>query len=325
MSIRYITVDDFKDVLIKVMQRGLPFVLSKLHFSEKRRTQTAFDNTRIVGSNCWDIPYVKKRWNTLITGNEKTSNIDYIVETVLKDREGLKLLSLGSGTCKAEIELAKCGKFSQITCIDLSEHSLRQAKKEIERQQLNNIKIQCADINEYDFEKKSFDVVLFNGSLHHFKNVNELLSEKIKRSLKTKGLIIINEFVGAIRLQFSKNQINAINEAISVIPKKYRKIHKTPFYKSKITGPGIIRMILADPSECVDSSNILPALHKWYVPIVEKPFGGSLVMLALKDIAHHFCEIDNEKSKILDEIFALEDAYISNNNADYVFGVYGLK
>ena len=75
-------------------------------------------------------------------------------------------------------------------------------------------------------------------------------------------------------------------------------IFKSKFHKNKYRGVGLIRMILADPSECIDSSSIMPSIHKNYKTIVEKPYGGNLLMSALRDISHHFYETDSEKEKI---------------------------
>ena len=81
-------------------------------------------------------------------------------------------------------------------------------------------------------------------------------------------------------------------------------------------------MMVADPSECIDSNNILPAIHKNFKTIEEKPFGGNLLMSALKDIAHHFVQLDARKKEILDDLFKLEDEYIKDNPSDFVFGIY---
>ena len=74
--------------------------------------------------------------------------------------------------------------------------------------------------------------MLFNSSLHHFDNVEALLSEKVKFTLKPKGNLIINEFVGAKRHQFSKQQLLEITNTLKTIPKKYRKRFKTKLYKN---------------------------------------------------------------------------------------------
>ena len=118
-------------------------------------------------------------------------------------------------------------------------------------------------------------------------------------------MLIINEFVGATRHQFSKVQINAINEAIAVIPKKFRTRFKSKFHKNKYRGVGVFRMIIADPSECIDSESIMPSIHKHFKTIIEKPYGGNLMLSALRDISHHFYELNNEKEEILNNIFLL--------------------
>ncbi|PQB08287.1 hypothetical protein BST83_14995 [Polaribacter filamentus] len=132
----------------------------------------------------------------------------------------------------------------------------------------------------------------------------------MKHSLKPDGLLIINEFVGTTRHQFPRNQINAINDAIAIIPKKFRTRFRSKFYKNKYRGVGILRMIIADPSECIDSGSIMLSIHKNYNTILEKPYGGNLLMSALRDISHHFYELNDEKEKILDNLFKLEDEYL---------------
>ncbi len=154
--------------------------------------------------------------------------------------------------------------------------------------------------------------------------INITLKDKkdLKLLIKPNGLLIINEFVGATRHQFSKNQIAAINKAIALIPKKYRVRFKSRFLKNKYRGVGTLRMIIADPSECVDSSSIMPSIHKHFNTVLEKPYGGNLLMSAFRDISHHFYDIDKEKQQILEEIFLLEDEFLKHNPSDFVFGIY---
>ena len=92
--------------------------------------------------------------------------------------------------------------------------------------------------------------------------------------------------------------------------------------KDRFHGSGYVRMILADPSECVDSKSILPTLRKYLTPMEEKPYGGNILMYALKDISHHFLD-DSERSRsILNHLFEQEDEYLKSNQSDFYFGVY---
>lgn len=319
---RWVTRDDILDVFLKGKQRGWGFIASKLSPSKNKRTKTAFNASANLSSNWWIIPEVQKRWNSLISGNRNINFEQFLVETHLKDLRDLRMLSLGSGTSGHEIELASSGKFSKITCLDLSDYRMKQASTIAKNKGLKNIEFICSDISNFNFKADFYDIVLFNSSLHHFKNIDNLLKNKIAPCLNQTGKLIINEYVGPTRLQFPKKQITAINEALLIVPKKYRQRYNSVMTKKKFSGSGIIRMVLADPSECVDSENIMPSIHKYFTPVVEKPYGGNIIMNVLKDISHHFINLNDEKKEILKNLFAFEDAYLKNNSSDFIFGIY---
>lgn len=319
----FITLDDFIDTYFKVVQRGNGFFLSKLTFNKEKRTKSAFNNSSFQSSNFWSIPKVKERWNTLITGDKKQDYISYLINTTLKDKKDLKLLSIGSGISNTEIELAKNTHiFKKITCLDIAENLLEKASTSAKKQNLTNIEFIAKSIYDIHLNEQEFDVVFFKASLHHFDKIDSFLANRIKPLIKPNGLLIINEFVGATRHQFSKNQIAAINKAIALIPKKYRVRFKSRFLKNKYRGVGTLRMKIADPSECVDSSSIMPSIHNHFNTVLEKPYGGNLLMSAFRDISHHFYDIDKEKQQILEEIFLLEDEFLKHNPSDFVFGIY---
>lgn len=320
---KLITLDDFIDTYFKFIQRGSSFILSKFTFNDEKRTNSAFDNTSFISSYFWSIPKVQDRWNLLITGDKNKNYLDFLSQDFLKEKKDLKLLSLGSGICNREIELAKNNTiFKEIVCVDIADNLLQIAAKSAKENKLTNITFLAENIDNFNFKENDYDIIFFKSSLHHFKNIDTFLSGKIKQTLKPNGLLIINEFVGATRHQFSKNQINAINDAIAIIPKKFRIRFKSKFYKNRYRGVGLLRMIMADPSECIDSSSIMPSIHKNYKTIIEKPYGGNVLMSALRDISHHFFELDQEKEIVLNKLFLLEDSYLENNQSDFVFGIY---
>ncbi len=320
---RIVTLDDFIDTYFKLIQRGRGFLFSKFTFNKEKRTKSAFDNTSFISSYFWSIPKVRERWNILISGDKDVNYVQYLIHGFLKNKSQLKLLSLGSGICNREIELAEHSNiFKEIVCVDIAENLLQIAAKKAQQKNITNIKFISKNIYNLEFKENDFDIVFFKSSLHHFDKVDTFLSGIIKRTLKPKGHLIINEFVGATRHQFSKSQITAINEAITSIPKNFRTRFKSNFHKNKYRGVGVLRMIMADPSECVDSASIVPSIRKHYTTIIEKPYGGNLLMSALRDISHHFFELNQEKEKVLNHLFSLEDNYLENNPSDFIFGVY---
>jgi ubiquinone/menaquinone biosynthesis C-methylase UbiE len=320
-----ITTDDIIETYAKLRQRGLGFILKKLNFSGKERTLGAFDESAISSANWWIIPRVQERWNKLQTGDENINYKQYLIKEHFADKEKLRMVSFGSGNCRHELELAEYEQFQEVICVDIAKNRLDEAAILAGEKGLKNIKFLCEDINKFDFQKESFDLVHFNQSLHHFENVEELLSLKIKPSLKSDGILLVNEFVGTNRMQYPRGQVKAIREAIMLIDKEFRMRYKTKMVKSGFSGSGWLRMIIADPSECVDSASIIPALHEHFRVIEERPYGGNILMGVLKDISHHFLELDQRKSEILDQLFAYEDDYIKDKQSDFVFGLYGRK
>lgn len=319
---RIITLDDFIEAYTKTKQRGLSFFISKLNINSVKRTKSAFNENNINSANWSIILKIQERWNTLITGDSKKEYQAFVIENYLKNSSNLKLLSIGSGKCKHEFKFASHNNFEEILCTDISEKLINEAKKIAKKKSYNNIGFKVQNLYKYEIPENSFDIILFHASLHHFKNIDYLLGTKLKKALKKNGLLIINEYVGPNRIQYPKHQIEHINKALKVIPKKFRQRFKLKIYKNKIYGSGLLRMIIADPSECVKSESIMPAIHKYYDTKHEVNLGGNLLMPVLKDLSHHFLEPSKEKEDVLNELFKLEDNYLKSYPSDYIFGIY---
>lgn len=65
----------------------------------------------------------------MISGNPKEDFISFFVNNYLSGKKNLKLISFGSGSCSAEIELAKHGVFEEIVCVDIAKNRLDEARE----------------------------------------------------------------------------------------------------------------------------------------------------------------------------------------------------
>jgi ubiquinone/menaquinone biosynthesis C-methylase UbiE len=322
---RLVTPDDIRDLYLKAIQRGIPFILSKLSIRGSSRTRSSFNSTEYFTSNWWVIPSIRERWNYLITGSASTTYEEYVSNEIFGGNKPLRLVSIGSGVCSHEIRLAELNPRWEVTCIDFSSKLLRRAKEVADSKGLANISFQCKDIYRYSLPDSHFDIVLFHSSLHHFRHIDEFLRGKILPALKAGGHLIINEYVGPNRLQFGKNQLKAINRCLEIIDDPHKSIPGTNLTKRRFYGPGLIRMFLADPSECVDSESILPTIHKYFETVIERPYGGNILMNVYKDIAHNFIESTTKNTLILEATFRFEDDYLLDHESDFLFGVYRKK
>lgn len=85
-------------------------------------------------------------------------------------------------------------------------------------------------------------------------------------------------------------------------------------------------MLISDPSEAVESESIIPVIHSWFEVLEEKRIGGDLLMMVLKDIAHHFISEDAKAKPVLERLFEEEDKYLIHAaTPNFIFGVYRKK
>lgn len=323
---RWITSDDFLELYAKLKQRGSAYLLSKLQTSSIKRTQSTFGESSFQHANWWIIPQVRQRWNERVTGDPQQIYEDYFVAQYCKDRSGLRVLSLGCGIGSHERNLAKHPTvFAQIDAYDIAPNLIDRANQMAKAEGLNNIQFHCADVNQMQLVPNAYDLVFFHSSLHHFLDLKQLMGVFIPHALKADGLLLLNDYWGPDRLQWSKAQIQTINHLLPKIPKEKRIRFQSKQVKSSVSGPGWWRMRLSDPSEAAESSQIKSLLRQHYEVLEEKSVGGNLLMPLLKDIAHHFVAETPENKAILDALFKAEDHFLKQEESLLFFGVYKVK
>ncbi|MEO8150026.1 MAG: class I SAM-dependent methyltransferase [Bacteroidia bacterium] len=318
---------DFTDLWFELKKRGATKIYDNLRFTERARTAKHFNKIDTRCCDWWIIPQIKQRWNLLISGNQEKDFSDYLCENYFNRENNYSVLSIGSGGGNPEIKLARHNCFSSIEAFDISDEIVAHANKKLKHENLPNLKFFTADVYEFDFTKKQYDAIMFHSSLHHLKN-HKSIFEKVKQGLKPGGLLLLtHEYVGANRFQISDEQLSFINKVYDEkLPKQYKLRYDGIHYKQSVSKPGLLRLYLADPSESSESENILPLIHQQFKTIEEKPLGGNLLHLLLKDIAHNFLNEDENISQLLEELFATEDNYLNTGKqSDFVFGIYGVS
>lgn len=323
---RWITSDDFLELYAKLKQRGSAYLLSKLQTSSIKRTQSTFGESSFQHANWWIIPQVRQRWNERVTGDPQQIYEDYFVEQYCNGRSGLRVLSLGCGIGSHERNLAKHSTvFAQIDAYDIAPNLIDRANQMAKAEGLKNIQFHCADVNQMQLASNAYDLVFFHSSLHHFLDLKQLMGTFIPHALKADGLLLLNDYWGPDRLQWSKAQIQTINHLLPKIPKEKRIRFQSKQVKSSVSGPGWWRMRLSDPSEAAESSQIKSLLKQHYTTLEEQRIGGNLLMPLLKDIAHHFVAENQENKAILDALFKKEDHFLKQEESLLFFGVYKIK
>ena len=293
----------------------------RLQFNRSEKVKAAWSNTKSPPTNWWDIPAVKERWNFLISGDRQIDFYKYISQNFFAGKASLRAMSLGCGTGWRELRWCETNKFSCIDAYDLSEVRVKYAENVARERGYGGIINYCAcDVYKLEMPENSYDVVLCESSLHHFSPLETILL-RLNRCLKPGGYLVLNDFVGPTKFQWTSRQLEIVNALLASFPPKYKTLWNSNDVKPSLYRPSLLRMKLSDPSEAVESSNILPLLNKIFDVVEIKGYGGTILHTLLSDISHHFLSPDVYGKRLLDICFQVEDLFLATGDIQHDFVV----
>ncbi|MGZ5685608.1 MAG: class I SAM-dependent methyltransferase, partial [Usitatibacter sp.] len=203
----------------------------------------------------------------------------------------------------------------------LSEPRVLAAKQRIRGTPLEDIlSYRSADVNRVELPAGAYDLVIFEHALHHFSGLEPLL-ERVREALRPRGLLVANEFVGPTRFQWSDRQIEAANELLQRFPTRYRTAMLSELPRLPARRPSKLALWMSDPSEAVQSADILPLLRRHFEGLEVTGYGGAILHLLFAGIGHHFVDPDATAARLLEESFEREDALIANGEVAHDFAV----
>lgn len=318
-----VNIHDFGRLAEKVLQGQGRKLFGKLMRPEQQRVVETWKHTDGAPRHWGSIPAVRRRWNRMVTGQDDRTPRTHIAETFLGGG-ATHALSLGCGTGRNEMAWAETGAFSRIDAVDLSVPRIGNATQAAEERGLADIlHFEAADIAKLAVEPGSYDVIVTEGILHHLTPLREHV-ERIHSMLRPGGFLILNDYVGPSRFQWTDAQLLAVNRLLALIPEERRRRWGSNLLKRRVHRPGRLSMYMHDPSEAVESSNILPELDRRFEMLAVHPYGGSLLHLLFSDIAHHFLDDDDATVDILKLCFDAEDNFLEAGKqpSDFVYAVY---
>lgn len=176
------------------------------------------------GLHWTEVPAILRRLNVKVSGDPNTDWISYTLKTHLPNRLPVeRSLSLGCGKGWLERQLAALNAFTACDAFDVAPGSIAEARRLASERGFDHIHYAVTDINQITLPPQTYDIVWINSAMHHFERLEHVCAQ-IQRALKPEGLLVLNEYVGPSRFQFSERQKEAMRAAFSLLPQHYRRL-----------------------------------------------------------------------------------------------------
>jgi len=224
--------------------------------------------------------------------------------------DNLRVLVLGCGEGWLERVIATWPFVDRIDAVDLSAEAIERAKAQAPPQ----ISYSVADLNRDALPENAYDVVVAHMILHHIEDLEHAYAQ-IERTMKRDATLVINEYTGPNRFQFSDAVEGYINELLACLPARLRRSALDPAktYERK-ERPPLQQMIDLDPSEAVRSEEVMPLLRERFEVLDECAMGGTLLHHLMYDIAPNF-HFDSPKERSMVELMCERENDLLRNGA----------
>lgn len=275
------------------------------------------------------VPEVQKNYQKRACANKPyPSWIEYCVKEFLGDNIPVQLmLSIGCGTGSLERHLFSLNSFQNCHAIDIASKAIDTARQYAAQLGIDSITYSVHDVEAIDLGIHQYDVVWFNGSLHHIKEL-EAVCNRVKQALKPGGWLFFNEYVGFNRFAFSSHQLNIIHHTFYLIPLRYRRsfiANNKNTYQKNPPLPDPKEVARTDPSEAVRSQDILPVVNKFFDIVTINKCGGSILQFLLSGIAGNFRQSDPQSMLILNMLLNIENTLIDSGDIQSDFVVVAAR
>jgi SAM-dependent methyltransferase len=252
------------------------------------------------------IPLIQERLRTIVTGSPSKNIPAYVRERYGAEDARWHALSPGCGTGRKELAWVAAGGIALLEGYDISKRRIAEAGRLAASAGMSSsTRFTAADVRSMKLPAASFDLVILDDALHHIAPLAPFLRD-VHAWLRPSGILMVNEYVGPSRFQWTDHQIHLANQLLDSMPARL-KVRPDGTPRPPAYRPGTLAMRMYDPSEAVDSASILPQLHAQFEIMEEKPCGGALLHLVFKDIAHHFLHPDDDALAVLHRCIDTEE------------------
>lgn len=286
---------------------------------------TQYSKTNTLTTRWWECDYIVERINRRVCG-ESLPGMSSGLHRVAAERFADRLpfargVSIGCGTGSKERKVIQSGLVQHFTLFELSSVAVEQGRAQAAAAGLSeNMTFRMEDGLVVEASEGAYDVVYWNNALHHMFDVKAAL-EWSWRVLRQGGVLLMDDFVGPTRSQWS-DRLLQINTAVrSALPPHYLRYPGRPdlMLTPQCHRPPVASVIAADPSECADSGNILPELMRIFPNAWVRLTGGGIYHLALNDVLHNIVAAQDYDT--LERLLEYDDQCVELGETHYAVAI----
>ena len=262
----------------------------------------------------WSNKYLRPMIEEYGISNPNDLFVDYMLDSAsLCNVEKSMFVSIGSGNCETEIQVAKLLKSKGldefiIECVELNENMLKRgfdlAKKE---GVLENVSFIQADFSEWKPSTEYVSVIANHYSLHHVQNLEGLFRE-IKKFLYNNGSFIVNDMIGRNGHQRWPEALEAVNDFWKILPEKYKYNHQLKRYEEVYENWDCS----IEGFEGIRAQDILPLLVDSFHFEFFIGFSNIIDIFIDRGFGHNFDAHNKWDNNFIDEIHKFDENSIAN-------------
>ena len=236
----------------------------------------------------------------------------------------LSVLVLGCGEGWLERAVASWPFVQHIDAVDIASDAVARARETAHTKRLTNIRYDVLDMNRDAIRSDTYDVIVAHSILHHVENLEHAF-DQIEGSLRPEGVLIVNEYVGPKRFQFSDDVLAIINELLTCLPAPLRRSSLAGNIYERKERPSEEEMIRNDPSEAVKSDELRRFMAERFTILDQRELGGTLLQHLLYDIVPNLRTSDPRERAMVELLCTFEGALVDAGSIPSDFAIFAAR
>ncbi|WP_434052579.1 MAG: class I SAM-dependent methyltransferase [Roseibium sp.] len=269
-------------------------------------------DTNRVTANWWTVPRLKAYIERAISPQNGRGVIGAL-EALPEWSSAGRAVSVGAGSGGKERAILKAGLVDKFDLFELSEARAEQARQGASDDNLaDRMQVHVADAFAVD-SKNTYDLVYWDHALHHMMDVDRAMEWSID-ALKPGGLLVINDYVGPTRLQWTKKEIDFARQFLTDNLDYVQADPSDLRYKNPLNR---LAMMMRDPSEAPQSDLILQSF-KDRCGEEMRLIGGTMVHL----LAPYVARFDDQHDPIFDSLIDWDQQALKSGLSHFAFAAW---